>query len=1002
MSPTSTSISIGDRVAIRDRVWRVRLVAEVTDGRLVVEADALDQDEPRSVKVVAPPEDVLRLPPEDVSFDLRSLDSFHAWSCAHRLLDVTRAQNIGHLSGARFGRVALEPYQLAPVLRLLHRPRPRLLLADDVGLGKTIEAGLAMLEFMARGRASRVLVVTPPGLMEQWREELYEKFHLEFSIIHNAAALAQQQSALPAGVSPWDCLPRIITSVDFLKKEAVRHRGLRKRWDLIVVDEAHSLAESGTPQNPYRTQRTRLGLALREACRGLLLLTATPHNGHEHSFRSLLDLVEPTAATFHGAQENVARRVRACMVRRLKSQIRRRLPDGTEEEVFPPRHVEPIPVRLHGTDLELLRKVAAYCSRTAREASGEGDADLVTFAMQIVKKRALSSRAALARTLEHRLEALHQEESREPPPDRAEIRDLQADLPMSEAAAERTAARIVRSAVPREERRRKAEQRALNAIRKLLKQLTSPDPKVAALVAALEHIRREHPGERVIVFTEYRDTLEAIQSALQAHGNLAGRSVILRGGMSLRQRLRAQEAFESDAARVLLATDAASEGLNLQRRCRRVIHFELPWNPNRLEQRNGRVDRYGQLLEPEIRYLYYPESAEDDVLHALIEKIERMRQDRVATPDILGVVTGLEEFDRGLVTLDAGASDVSERKQGMIAAVERRAEEFVRTLQPLLSLAGADDATAEEEIATASPPMERETELEALVRTLLGPRAIQPNGTAGVYRIETPAVFLGPGVAAVYPSATFRAGLAVRARADEAEFITPHHPLVRAMAAEARRRLAQVYPGDRGLTPRRSAARLVPAAEPPSVLFTFLGSVSGGDGLLEEHLLAVRVALDGRIRGDAEGDLAWLAADSAPGDVPPHRIHSLFEPRFAALREAAATEAERRLAALAVRLRERRMRQADALLAHLEADTADRLAEIAEQERRAPTLAEEASGQQRLGLEGGAAPASFDQRRELVRRQADVRRTEIEEFRRVDQPLAAAPLGALFLVPAEA
>ncbi len=425
---------------------------------------------------------------------------------------------------SRFGRVALEAYRLAPALRLLAKPRASLLIADDVGLGKTIEAGLAMLELMARGRAERILIVTPPGLLDQWREELREKFGLEFTAIDNAAGLSRVRTELPAGTNPWDALPRVITSLDYLKKETVRHRALRRSWDLFIVDEAQALAESGTPENPYRTQRTRLGVALREAARGLLLLTATPDNGYSHSLRSLIELVEPTLATLAGSPEDVRRRIETARIRRMKAQTKRRLPDGREEDVFPQRTVRGVPVSaLTEQEKELLRKVASYCARTAKGAAGTDEAELVGFAMQIVKKRALSSRAALAKTLEHRLEALRKEEAREEPPDRAELRDLQADLPLGEAAAERTARRILRSAIPREERRRKSEIGALNAIRKILSRLPASDPKLEALLAELRAVFQEDPAEKVIVFTEYRDTLDAIRARLDAEADLAGR-----------------------------------------------------------------------------------------------------------------------------------------------------------------------------------------------------------------------------------------------------------------------------------------------------------------------------------------------------------------------------------------------------------------------------------------------------------------------------------------------
>ncbi len=294
------SIREGDRVAVRDRPWRVEGVREIAPGRYLLKLLAAEPDGRGRLDVITPPERVRQLPPEDLRFDPNELGPIRPWVSAHRALALTAVRDDA-LGGARYGRVSLEAYQLAPVLRIVAKPRPRLLIADDVGLGKTIEAGLCLLELMHRRRAERVLVVVPPALIPQWEEELRERFGLSFTVIENAAALARVQSELPAGLSPW-VLPgaRIITSVDYLKKDEVRRRALEKLWDLVVVDEAHALAESGTPRNPYRTRRTRLGEELRDSSRGLLLLTATPHNGYPHSFRSLIELVEPTSATLKG------------------------------------------------------------------------------------------------------------------------------------------------------------------------------------------------------------------------------------------------------------------------------------------------------------------------------------------------------------------------------------------------------------------------------------------------------------------------------------------------------------------------------------------------------------------------------------------------------------------------------------------------------------------------------------------------------------------------------
>ena len=1000
----STSATVGDRIQIRDRPWVVRKVTSAGDDRHLFELEALDGDIPGTLSAVVPPEEAFVLPNEAVQFDIAGLDSFAAWSRAHRVLGATLVRETGLLSGARFGRVALEAYQLAPTLRLLAKPRPSLLIADDVGLGKTIEAGLAMLELMARGRASRVLLVTPPGLMDQWQDELRHKFGLEFTLIDNASGLARVQTDLPAGVSPWDALPRVITSMDFVKKDTVRHRALRKRWDLVVVDEAHALAESGTPENPYRTQRTRLGEALRESSRGLLLLTATPHNGYSHSFRSLLELVEPTLATLKGSPEHIRRRLDTARIRRMKAQISRRRSDGGKEPVFPARTINGIPVDgLTPADRELLYKVGSYCARTSRGAAGSDDAELVGFAMQIVKKRALSSRAALLTTVQHRLEALQKEAAREEPPDRAELRDLQADIPLGDAAADRAARRVLRSAIPREESRRRSEVRALNAIRRLARKLPDRDPKIERLVSELRTVFAADPTEKVIVFTEYRDTLDAVQARLEADTDLQGRSVVLRGGLTRRQRLARQDQFEESDTRVLLATDAASEGLNLQRCCCRVIHVELPWNPNRMEQRNGRVDRYGQRREPVLKYLYFPDSPEEDVLNQLVTKIHRMSGDRVSTPDILGILAGEHRITQGLVELDPDANDVGERKTSLVRLFEDRTADFARRVQPLVA-GGADEGGEQNQLLelldTAEPLLPDDRTLEEVVLATLGPRAASPDPVHdGVFRIDVPWSFRGPGVLPVYSAATFRRSVAVRHLPKAVEYLTPLHPLVRAVTADVRRRLLHVFPATHGIPPRRLAASLAPRDESASVVFTFLGSIAGGGGLLEERLLAVRVARDGSVVGTPEENLVLVLKEHGRAEFEGGDVERMFAEGFDRLRDRATATAQDWLERTAAELGRRRGKQAGLLRQDLRVDVADRLREIDEEERRARHPAD-IEGQQRL-FPAQKTTGGLQARRAAVEVAAEQRQAELEAFENVERPAAPRPLGALLLLPSE-
>jgi len=321
------------RVLLRGQAWRVREQVQLgARTRFHLE----DPESGDLVEVLCPPDEYVPLTEAAPSLDKRSLTPFGVWRSLHDALRVQTPPG-GRYAAFVAARISPEPYQFAPLARVLAGPRRSLLIADDVGLGKTIEAGICLLELIARGIGNRILIVVPPGLIPQWIDEMHDKFNLEFRPIENSAALERAQTELSEGLQPWAYFDRVITSTEYLKRREINAAALAHPWDVIVVDEAHYLAESGTAANPYSTARTRLGPKLREASRALILLTATPHNGFRHSFRSLLELVEPTNATLHGRNEDIQRRVSRSMTRRLKPQIVKSAADGSRAAAFPLR-----------------------------------------------------------------------------------------------------------------------------------------------------------------------------------------------------------------------------------------------------------------------------------------------------------------------------------------------------------------------------------------------------------------------------------------------------------------------------------------------------------------------------------------------------------------------------------------------------------------------------------------------------------------------------------------
>lgn len=562
--------------------------------------------------------------------------------------------------------VAIEDYQLDPVARAVTMPRANLLIADDVGLGKTIEAGLVIQEFLTRHRARSVLVVCPASLTLQWKTQMLDKFGLEFRVV-DAELLRDLRRTRGIHVNPWTHFPRLITSIDFLKRE----RPLRlmrdalprpgepaypRRFDILVVDEAHNVAPSGRAQGED-SLRTRTIRELAPHFEHKLFLTATPHNGYGESFQALLELLDDQR--FHRGIAPAPEQLARVMIRRLKTELPKRW-DGSERSAK--RLLEPIKVEFGDEEREVHTALKRY-AELRREKTRSGDSAggyALDFVFKLLKKRLFSSPRAFLCTLEaHRASVREARRagdlggpSRRALELRAEALDTtdygdEEELEQATADAVDAAARLLPSLD-------KEEAKLLSTLRVWAeKHAGRADAKARELLAWLG--REIKPGgawsdKRVIIFTEYRDTLDWLKQLLAAHGFTAEgdreRIMVLHGALDTDERERVKTAFlappDVSPVRILLATDAASEGIDLQDHCSRLIHYEIPWNPNRMEQRNGRIHRYGQ-RDPFVRIYHFVDARfqEDDAkavtpgdlrgdlefLYRAAQRIERIEAD---------------------------------------------------------------------------------------------------------------------------------------------------------------------------------------------------------------------------------------------------------------------------------------------------------------------------------------------------------------------------------------
>lgn len=547
------------------------------------------------------------------------------------------------------------PHQITAVYEaMLPRQPLRFLLADDPGAGKTIMAGLFIKELIARGDLKRCLVVCPGSLAEQWQDELYRRFQLSFEILTNDKLEA-------ARTGNWFLENNlVIARLDKLSRNEDVQEKLQApdcQWDLVVCDEAHKMSATIFGGEVKYTKRYHLGKLLSGLTRHFLLMTATPHNGKEEDFQLFLALLD--GDRFEGRFRDGVHQVEISdLMRRMVKENLLKF-DGTP--LFPERIAYTVPYRLSEPEARLYKEVTEYVRdefNRAEALANDKRAGTVGFALTILQRRLASSPEAIYQSLRRRSERL-QKRLREleilqrgaqseafatvsPALDADEVEELE-DAPDNEVEAaeeevldQATAARTIGelkaeiATLGRLESlalavRRSGEDRKWRELASLLGEIFSSDSGPKESVGGVTKVVPSQ-RQKLVIFTEHRDTLSYLEARVTTLLGRKNAVVLIHGGMGREERMKAQESFRHDPeVQVLIATDAAGEGINLQR-AHLMVNYDLPWNPNRIEQRFGRIHRIGQTEVCHLWNVVAEETREGDVYYTLLKKLEQARQ----------------------------------------------------------------------------------------------------------------------------------------------------------------------------------------------------------------------------------------------------------------------------------------------------------------------------------------------------------------------------------------
>jgi len=653
----------GARIVVRDAEWIVRRVEPANPGGHAVhavgvselvqgrEAVFLTEIEGR-IQVMDPAS--TRLVADESP---RYQDSLlYMESLIRRTPPTDERLYVGHKAA-----MDLVPFQLEPAVQALKQPRQRILIADAVGLGKTLEAGILVSELIRRGKGRRILVLAVKSMLTQFQKEMWTRFTIPLVRL-DSAGIQRIRSRIPTNHNPFYYFDRVIISIDTLKQDVEYRTYLEDAWwDIIVIDEAHNVAERGKSSS----LRARLAKLLSSRSDTLIMLSATPHDGSARSFASLMNMLDPTAIAdpdHYGPED-----IKGLFIRRFKKDILDQV-----QEAFRERQIAIARATATEREEEAFSRLAAIQFRRLDRSRGKQ-----LFATTL-EKALFSSPAACISTIDNRVRRLERELEQ-----KGDDQDIIHDI------------------------------KELSCLKDALMQITPADFSKFQRLVALIKDREKGLGwtgrdsrDRLVIFTERIDTLRFLQEHLPKALGLSGKKVeILHGTMSDMEQQRVVEEFgkEESPVRLLIASDVASEGINLHYLCHKMIHFDIPWSLMVFQQRNGRIDRYGQERTPMIFYLLTESGNEKirgdaRILELLIQKDEQARRNIGDPSALMGVYDIDREEEITAQAIEHGLAPEEFEKQ-----LDEKAQEVFDPLALLMGEEQKGQGTRIEEVTASMP-----------------------------------------------------------------------------------------------------------------------------------------------------------------------------------------------------------------------------------------------------------------------------------------------------------